>query len=386
MRRAPPAVYTSTAGGGVWYVTRFTALHQRPCDSACDQGFSPERSFCSGTYPLHWDRRGAGPRTHPREGDLILYNRGRTPLRVDGDVTVVRGDRTDGARFADQLAALGTLDCVVDMVCFDPAEAESAIRACRGRVGQYIFCSSVTVYDKAGAGYPFTEQAPRDHPLGDYAAKKARCEDIFLAAHRRGDLPVTILRPGSTYAEGQGIIHTFGGATTYIDRLRRGKPIIVLGDGQSLWVACHADDVARGFVGALGNQATLGRAYNVTGEEWMTWDRYHRTVAAAVGAPEPTLVHIPTDLLAAIAPERARLAALDLRYTNIFDTTAARRDLGFRYTIPWADGARRVVAWLDAHGGIANSDADPFDDRVVAAWEALTVQMAARCADVAGVS
>jgi len=316
-----------------------------------------------------------------RGDDLILYNRGRTPLRVDGDVAVVQGDRTDFARFEEQLAALGPLDCVIDMVCFDPAEAASAIRACRGRVGQYLFCSSVTVYNKAGAGYPLTEQAPRDHPVGDYAAKKARCEDILLEAHRRGDLPVTILRPGSTYSEGHGIIHTFGGATTYLDRLRQGKPIVMLGDGQSLWVVCHADDVARGFVGARGNQATIGRAYNVTGEEWMTWDHYHRTVAAAIGAPEPALVHIPTDLLEAVAPERARLAVLDLQYTNIFDTTAARRDLGFRYTIPWVEGARRVVAWLDAHGRIADSDADPFDDQVIAAWNSLGTAMAARLAD-----
>ncbi len=322
-----------------------------------------------------------------RGDDLILYNRGRTPLRVDSDtITVIRGDRTDAARFEDQLAALGPLDSVIDMVCFDPAEAASAIRACQGRVGQYIFCSSVTVYNKAGAGYPLTEDAPRDHPVGDYAAKKARCEDLFLEAHARGDLPVTILRPGSTYSEGYGIIHTFGGATTYLDRLRTGKPIIVPGDGQSLWVACHAEDVARGFVGALGNRATLGRAYNVTGEEWMTWDYYHRMVAAVMGAPEPALIHIPTDLLALVAPERARLAVLDLRYTNIFDTTAARRDLGFRYTIPWAEGARRVVAWLDAHGRIEDSDADPFDDRVIAAWQALGAAMATRLADVAGAS
>ncbi len=321
-----------------------------------------------------------------RGDDLTLYNRGRTPLRVDGDVTVVRGNRTDYARFEEQIAALGALDCVIDMVCFDPAEAESAIRACRGRVGQYVFCSSVTVYNKAGAGYPLTEQAPRDNPVGDYAVKKARCEDLFLDAHRQGDLAVTILRPGSTYAERHGIIHTFGGATTYLDRLRKGKPIVVPGDGQSLWVACHAEDVARGFVGALGNQATLGRAYNLTGEEWMTWDYYHRTVAAVMGAPEPALVHIPTDLLAMVAPDRARLAALDLRYTNIFDTTAARRDLGFRYTIPWVEGARRVVAWLDAHGRIADSDADPFDDGVIAAWEALGTAMVTRLTDVEGAS
>jgi nucleoside-diphosphate-sugar epimerase len=114
----------------------------------------------------------------------------------------------------------------------------------------------------------------------------------------------------------------------------------------------------------------------------MTWDYYHRTVAAAIGAPEPTLIHIPTDLLSRVAPEQARLAVLDLQYTNIFDTTAARRDLGFRYTIPWVEGARRVVAWLDAHDRVADSDADPFDDRIIAAWEALGAAMTARLAEV----
>lgn len=315
-----------------------------------------------------------------RGEDVTLYNRGKTPLRVRGDLTTVNGDRTHFARFEEQVAALGHLDCVIDMVCFDPAEAESALRACRGRADQYIFCSSVTVYNKAGDGYPLDERAPRDRPVGRYAQNKARCEDLFLAAHRRGDLPVTILRPGPSYGEGGGILHTFGLRTTYIDRLRKGKPIVVHGDGNSLWVACHVDDVARGFTGAAGNQAALGQAYNLTGEEWMTWNRYHRKVAEALGAPEPALVHIPTDLLGRVAPRRVVSAVDDLQYTNIFDTTAAHRDLGFRYTIPWVDGVRRVVAWLDANGGVANSDADPFDDRVLAAWDALSSQMVSRFA------
>jgi nucleoside-diphosphate-sugar epimerase len=310
-----------------------------------------------------------------RGEEITLFNRGKTALRVDGPIEVIQGDRTDFPRFEAQMAALGHIDCVIDMVCFDPLEAESVIHAFKGRIGQYLFCSSVTVYNKSGQGYPYDEQAPRDQSVGGYAHKKSLCEDIFLAAHARGDLPVTILRPGATYGEGGGIIHSFGLKTTYIDRLRKGKPIIVLGDGQSLWVTCHADDVARGFLGAKGNTKALGQAYNVTGEEWLTWNRHHQKVAEAIGAPMPTLIHIPTDLLGAIAPQRAAPSVNDLQYTNIFDNSAAHRDLGFRYTIPWSEGVPKVVAWLDANGRVENSDDDPFDDQVIDAWRSVTAQL-----------
>ncbi len=191
-----------------------------------------------------------------------------------------------------------------------------------------------------------------------------------MAAHARGEVPVTIIRPAHTYGEGGSFTHTFGRGTGYIDRIRRGKPIIVHGDGSSLWVSCHADDLARAFLGATGNERTFGRAYHVTGEEWLPWNRYHELVAEAMGAPPPTLVHIPTALLARVAP-RARICAENFQFNNLFDNAAARADLDFRPTIPFVEGVRRAVAWLDANGRIENSDDDPYDDRVIAAWRQL---------------
>jgi nucleoside-diphosphate-sugar epimerase len=313
-----------------------------------------------------------------RGDDITLYNRGKTPLRAEGPIKLVKGDRTDFPTFEKQLAGLGTFDCVIDMVCFEPEEAQSAIRACQGRAGQFIFCSTVTVYNKAGDGYPLTELAPRDNPVGRYAQMKSRCEDIFFEAHRRGDLCVTILRPGPTYGEGTGVVHTFGLTTRFLDRIRKGKPVVVHGDGTALTVICHAADVARGFVGAIGNKATFGQAYNVTGEEWLTWNRYNEKVAEALGAPKPTMVHIPTELLGRVGPRHAEFIVKDLQFVNIFDTTAAHRDLQFRYTIPFVDAVRRIAAWLDANGGIADSDEDPFNDQVTAAWEAASAQFVSR--------
>jgi nucleoside-diphosphate-sugar epimerase len=310
-----------------------------------------------------------------RGDEVTLFNRGRTEARIPSGVAQVHGDRKQHEAFELQMAALGTFDCVIDMICFVPAEAESDIRAFAGRAGRFIFCSTVDVYSKPASRYPYTEDEPH-HPVGDYGRKKAECEAVFRRAHEDGELPVTVVRPAYTYGEGGTIIHTFGWSTTYIDRIRRGKPIVVHGDGSSFWVCCHIEDVARAFVGAMDGPAAAGKAYHATGEEWMTWNAYHQKVAEALDAPEPRLVAIPTDLLAAVAPQRSGIAATNFRFNNIFDNSAAHADLGFRYTVPWVEGVRRTVAWLDERGRIENSDGDPFDDRLIAAWERLGEQMA----------
>ena len=147
------------------------------------------------------------------------------------------------------------------------------------------------------------------------------------------------------------------------------------GDGSAIWVACHVDDVAHAFVQALGNSRAYGQAYHITGEEWMTWNRYYQMAAAAIAAPPPRLVHIPTDLLMAAVPQHASLCAENFQGNNIFDNAAARRDLDFRYTITWTSGVRRVAAWLDDHGGVDSCDDDPLDDHLVAAWERLSERL-----------
>jgi len=318
-----------------------------------------------------------------RGDDLTLYNRGISPTRIPGHAKRIQGDRTEYAAFEAQIAEAGRFDCVIDMVCFLPKDAESAVRAFRGRVGQFLLCSTVDVYTKPASHYPITEDEDRQpSPSFPYASNKAACESILLAAHQRGDFPLTIIRPAQTYGEGRSLVHTLRSRTYYLDRLRKGQPIIVHGDGTSLWVACHRDDVGRAFVGAVGNRKAFGRAYHVTGEEWMTWDGYYQGVAQAMEAPPPTLVHIPTDLLGKVAPKLAEWCVVNFQFNNVFDNAAARADLGFRYTIPWVEGARRTVAWLDAHGQIENSDDYPFYDRIIVAWERLGTDMGRDLADL----
>jgi nucleoside-diphosphate-sugar epimerase len=283
----------------------------------------------------------------------------------------ILGDRTQYAAFEEQMADAGPFDAVIDMVAFKPEDVESAIRAFGGRVQQVVFCSTVDVYTKPAARYPVREDAERrPSPSFPYAFRKAQCERLLQAAHDRGAFQVTMIRPAWTYGEGGSILHPFGWDSYFLDRLRKGVPVIVPGDGTSFWVACHRDDVARAFLGALGNRKAYGRGYHVTGEEWLTWDAYHQIVADALDAPPPKLVHIPTDLLGVVAPKEAEWCVENFHFNNLFDNSAARADLGFRYTIPFSEGARRVIAWQEAHGGF-QEQGPPFYDRLLAAWERL---------------
>jgi nucleoside-diphosphate-sugar epimerase len=296
------------------------------------------------------------------------FNRGHKQDEFP-DVQVIIGDRTEYTTFKTLLHDK-KFDCVIDMVCYKPDDAKSAIETFQGKVGQYIFCSTVDVYTKPAPFYPVTEDAPRQ-PSKEfiYAYGKARCEEMFSLCHEQSDFPVTIIRPAYTYREGVGILHTFGWSTDYLERIRTGKPIITHGDGTSFWVACHADDVARAFVNAVNNPKTIGKAYHIAGEEWLTWNQYHEIVAKALGCKLPEIIHIPTDVLYKLAPEQSFWARVNFQFNNLFDNTRAKVDLDFRYKVTWPQGAKRMVAWLQEHSQLTPST-DHYES-VLQAWRKL---------------
>ncbi|SFL41374.1 Nucleoside-diphosphate-sugar epimerase [Halogranum rubrum] len=299
--------------------------------------------------------------------DVTCYTRGETDARIPESVEFVHGDRTDYEKFEAQMADLD-VDAVVDMVCFTPEDAESAIRAFSGRVDRYVFCSTIDVYSRPVARMPLTEETPRHPPTSEYGEGKADAEDRFFAAYADEGFPVTILRPWHTYGEGGQLIHTLGDATSYLDRIRAGKPIVVHGDGTSVWAPCHRDDVARSFVSAVETEGVEGEAYHVTAEEHLTWNEYHRTVATALDAPEPDLVHVPTEVLTDLVPERTTGLRDHFQYSTVFDNSKARAALGHEQTIGWEEGVRRTVEWLDDHDRIDSWESDPTPDRLVEAW------------------
>ncbi|WP_207592412.1 NAD-dependent epimerase/dehydratase family protein [Halomontanus rarus] len=297
--------------------------------------------------------------------EVTCFTRGETDARVPDEVSFVRGDRDDHETFRERVADL-EVDCVIDMVCFTPEQADRAVEAFADAIDQFVFCSTVDVYHRPPATNPVTEDAPREPAVSEYGANKAAAEDVFREAH--GDaFASTIIRPWSTYGEGGTVLHSLGTDTYYIDRIREGKPIVVHGDGSSLWGPCHRDDVAGAFVNAVGNETAYGEAYHVTSEEVISWNQYHRQVARALDAPEPELVHIPTDQLVAAVPDRTDMLVDHFQYSTVFDNSKARRDLDFEYTISFEDGVRRTVEWLSDRGEI-----DPWDsandDALIDAW------------------
>ncbi len=303
-----------------------------------------------------------------RQGhDVTLYNHDAQPPEWLDGANVVTGDRKDHAALERCVAELGTFDCAIDMLCFDPEDAESDIRAFRSRTQQFIACSTVDVYSKTPARYPVDETADLGASASfPYGYKKAQCERLLWAAHAAGDFNLTVLRPSFTYNETWSPgIHSFGGQTYHLDRLRKGKPILMHGDGTSIWVATFCEDTAGAFIGAVGNPRAFGQGYIVSGDEWMTHNYIWQTIARLLGAPPPRFVYVPTELLAKLAPQEAEWCAENFRYNNLFDNSKAKRDLGFRYTVSFEQGVKTCLDWLTSRGKIEDCENYPFYDRII---------------------
>ncbi|MEO6873302.1 MAG: NAD-dependent epimerase/dehydratase family protein [Opitutaceae bacterium] len=304
-----------------------------------------------------------------RRAAVTVFNRGQTDDRLGAAVKHLSGDRNDFPAFETAMATTGHWDVVIDMICFRPEQAESAVRAFAGRCGHFIFCSTVCTYGNTQTIIPTLEDTPQA-PVSGYGRDKVACEQIFLRAHAAGTFPVTIFRPSHTYGPGGNVINNLGWEATFIDRLRQGRPMIVSGDGHGLWQSAYSEDVGVGFAYAAGKSVCFGQAYNVTGDEVVTWDDYTRRTAAAIAAPVPRIVHLPTDFLLAL--DRPRYAALEeiFRFHGVYSNAKLKRDVPeYRPAMPYEEGVRRTVEWMDQHNTIFSADTDPFEDRLVAAWD-----------------
>ena len=301
---------------------------------------------------------------------VTLFNRGKSENRLPPGAEVLLGDRKDYAAFEAAFEGKHP-DVVIDMVAFHPDDTASAIRAFAGRCDQFIHCSTVCVYSGPVSQIPTTETEAY-HSVGEYGKNKIACEKLLLQAYADSRFPMTILRPSHSYGEGGSVIRSFGPAETFIDRLRKNKPVIVPGDGNSPWAACHVDDVARGFIGAMGNSKCVGEAYNIAGDEYMTWNQYHQQVAEVVGGTF-TPVHIPTDTLREAAPQWTGSTYEILQWPSIFDNSKIKRDTNYPgQTIDFKEGIRRTVAWLESENKITDSDANDYEDRLIVSWREKT--------------
>src|SRR5215467_14675681 len=203
--------------------------------------------------------------------EVTLLRRGERYAPVPNGVKTITAD-INHPSLAQKLGSL-KFDAVVDFIAFTPADIERDLALFRGRTRQFIFISSASAYQKPATSYLITESTPLANPYWDYSRNKIACEERLMRAYREEGFPATIVRPSLTYDWNLPIAIGGWGCYTLADRLKKGRPIIVHGDGSSLWVVTHAEDFGRGFVGLIGNWQALGHAFHITGDEVLTWDQ-----------------------------------------------------------------------------------------------------------------
>ncbi len=278
--------------------------------------------------------------------ELHVLNRGLRSVQLPGAHSLT----ADVHREEDARAALRGLefDVVVDWIAFTPDDIDRALALFGGRTKQYVFISSASVYRKPPAHYLITESTPLHNPYWDYSRGKIACEGRLMQAYHDQGFPVTIVRPSMTYDTNLPIAVGGWGTYTLADRLERGLPIIVHGDGSSLWVLTHADDFGRGLLGLLGNEQAVGQAFHITSDEVLTWNQIYQTIADALGV-EANIVHIPSDFIVKVAPHLSGSLLGDKTWSVVFDNSKVKTFVpGFRATIPFRDGIRRTLAWFAA--------------------------------------
>lgn len=303
--------------------------------------------------------------------ELNLLNRGNSETLIEG-AKYITSDIHDETKTAEILRGYHW-DCVVDWIAFTPDDIERDFRLFSGKTGQYIFISSASAYQKPPLTPVITETTPLSNPFWEYSRNKIACEEKLNQLNNENGFPVTIVRPSLTYDT--VIPVPIGGWKEYtvIDRIKRGKKIIVHGDGTSLWTITHAEDFARGLLGLIGNKEALGEAFHITSDELLTWDQIYASIAEAVGS-EPNIIHIASETLAKFKPELYGSLIGDKAYTTIFDNSKIKKFVpGFKAVIPFGEGIKKTIDWFEADPKrmIINEDSNRFIDDVISRYEKL---------------
>jgi nucleoside-diphosphate-sugar epimerase len=282
--------------------------------------------------------------------ELFILRRGQShKLDVPSGAGALRGDLRNDPDGVARLLHDHRFDAVVDWVAFTPDHIEQDLRVFGGRTRQLVFISSASAYQKPPSHYLVREDTPLVNPRWQYSRDKIACEDRLMRAFRHDGFPVTVVRPSLTYGLSQIplVLGSWQHPWTMIDRMRRGLPVIVPGDGTSLWTVTWNGDFAKGLVGLLGRELAVGHAFHITSDEVLTWDAIYTEAAHAAGV-EPRIVHMASDWLAARHPPFEGTLLGDKAHSAVFDNSKIKRFVpDFTCAVPWADGVRRSLAWFE---------------------------------------
>jgi Nucleoside-diphosphate-sugar epimerases len=305
--------------------------------------------------------------------ELVLLNRGNRNDRVLPETTLITGDiNMEEDKIADLVRDMN-FDVVVDFIAFVPGHLERDVRLFAGKIRQFIFISSASIYQKPLNYYRINESTPLANPLWEYSRNKIACEEYLMNEYRRNGFPCTIIRPSHTYDDRYLPVSVHGkkGCWQVVDRMIKGKPVLVHGDGSSLWTVTHSDDFAKAFCGIMGNPAAIGEAFQITSDESLSWNQIYDHIGAALGVPV-TKYHVTTDFLSICDPEYIGTLAGDKSNTVVFDNSKVKRIVpDFLATIRFDEGARRCIRYfLDTpKAQVPDPDFDLFCERVISVQE-----------------
>jgi nucleoside-diphosphate-sugar epimerase len=278
-------------------------------------------------------------------------------------------------------------DAVVDFIAFDAAAVERRMELLRRRTGQYVFISTASAYQKPLTHPIITESTPLANPFWEYSRNKIAAEDRLTKAYREEEFPITIIRPSLTYGDTVVplVLNSWAQSYTAIARLRAGKPLVVPGDGLSLWTITHSSDFAKGLVGLLGHAGAIGHAFHITSDEALTWNQIFLATAEAAGVTSPRLVHISSDFITACFPETTGTLLGDKAHSAIFDNTKIKRFVpDYVATTRFRDGIANTIRWFDADPRRQTIDegASARWDRLIATYERALESARRECGDV----
>ena len=307
--------------------------------------------------------------------ELWLLNRGNRRLEVPANVKQIICDIDDEAGVLDALP-VEPFDAVCEFIGFVPQQVERDVRLFRGRTHQYVYISSASAYNKPAANYVITEGTTLANPHWQYSRNKIACEELLMKEYRENAFPVTIVRPSHTYCE-RGVplsVHGLKGSWQVLKRMMEGKPVIIHGDGSSLWTLTWNEDFARGFIGLLGNPKAIGEVFQIMSDEQLTWTQIYKCVGKALNVTVNPY-YVASDFLAAVAPKEWDFEGNllgDKSVTVCFDCTKLKRAVpGFQATTRFDEGVRRCVEHILAHPELQVPDPefDAWCDKVIEAQE-----------------
>lgn len=315
------------------------------------------------------------------EHELWLLNRGNRLDEVPEGVNQIVADIND-EKTVDALLGDMRFDAVCEFIGFVPEQVERDYRLFAHRTRQYVYISSASAYNKPARSYVITEGTTLANPHWQYSRNKIACEELLMKYYREQQFPVTIVRPSHTYCERSVPVgfHGTKGSWQVLKRMLDGKPVIVHGDGSSLWTMTCNEDFAQGFIGLLGNPKAIGEAFQIMSDESLSWNQIYQAVADALHVPFKPY-YISSEFLNAVAPKEYDVEGNllgDKAVTVVFDCAKLKRAVpGFQARIRFEEGVRRCVQYVLSHEECRQEDPefDEWCDRVIATLEEAKAQL-----------